>query len=608
MTEYKKKKSALPETTVYNIRSILNELGISLKETSYENDGLFGCRLKINNSGLSNFDIDSCGHGRSYECALASGYGEFMERLQNGVIYNKAFLYYISQKAKRHIQKSPLEQTMIDGELNMTFLYDPKEQQMNAEEIILKYRDDLSNLFRLDKKVVDYQLKIKEIIKDEKVIMVPTYSYREEKEILYPVSWALLATGSNGMCAGNTPSEALLHGICEIFERYACAQIFLQQLTPPTIPIEQFAGSVVYDKMQHLIKKNNYIFIVKDCSLGKGLPVLGLIIINRKNHTYNFKLGSDFVPEIALERCLTEVYQSNTGFRGLSYLNVSQMEEKDRYYLMLKDGSGQWPSSIFYATPSYNYKGFNRSLGNNDSEDLKYAAELICKLGSNLYIRDNSFLGFPSYYVIAPGLSWVYRNFDDLRDAIEADPTSIISEFNMKLDINSDIETFTDKLEFSLKTNNHFCFNDLIPFYNSKKLQALSPYLFLCMAYYYMENYQAAYENIVKFLKGKGEEYEYYYAVSEYILHRFLKKTDNTDIINMLTTKYGHMITTEVINDMYSNKKVFRYYDFEKYFDWDNMNTNEESSIIDILRIEKKIQKKKIENPICQDKLKQLFT
>ena len=68
------------------------------------------------------------------------------------------------------------------------------------------------------------------------------------------------------------------------------------------------------------------------------------------------------------------------------------------------------------------------------------------------------------------------------------------------------------------------------------------------------------------------------------------------------------MITTEVINDMYSNKKVFRYYDFEKYFDWDNMNTNEESSIIDILRIEKKIQKKKIENPICQDKLKQLFT
>ena len=410
------------------------------------------------------------------------------------------------------------------------------------------------------------------------------------------------------MCAGNTPSEAILHGMCEIFERYACALIFLHQLTPPTIPIEQFAGSVVYDKIQHLIKKLNYEFIIKDCSLGKDLPVIGLIIINHRNHTYNFKLGSDFVPEIALERCLTEVYQSSTGFRGLSYLTVSQMEEKSRYYQMLKDGSGQWPSSIFYATPSYVFKGFNKSLGKNDSDDLKFASELICKLGSNLYIRDNSFLGFPSYYVIAPGLSWVYRNFDDLRDAIEANLSFIISEFNMKLDINSDIEAFTDKLEFSLKINNHFCFNDLIPYYNNKKLQALAPHLFLCMAYYYMENYQAAYDNIVKFLKGKGEGYEYYYAVSEYILHRFLKKTDDTDIINMLTIKYGHIITTEVINDMRSTKNVFRYYDFEKYFDWDNMDTNEESSLIDILRIEKKIQEKKMENPICQDKLEQLFT
>lgn len=605
MTEHKKNKSILPEATVYNIRSILNELGLSLKETSYENDGLYGCRLKINNYGLSIFDIESFGHGQSYEYALASGYGEFMERLQNGVIYNKASLYYISQKAMRHEKKSSLEQTVISEKLNMAFLYDPKEQQMNAEEIIIKYKDDLSNLFKLDKTVVDYQLK--EIIRNKEVIMVPLYSYKEKKEILYPLSWAILATGSNGMCAGNTPSEAILHGICEIFERYAGAQIFLQQLTPPTIPMEQFAGSVVYNKMQHLIKNNNYEFIIKDCSLGKDLPVLGLIIINHNNHTYNFKLGSNFVPEIALERCLTEVYQSNTGFRGLSYLNVSQIDEKTRYYQMLKDGSGQWPSSIFYAIPSYNYKGFNRTLGKNDSDDLKYASELICKLGSNLYIRDNSFLGFPSYYVIAPGLSWVYRNFDDLRDAIEADPSFIISEFNMKLDIYSDIEAFTKKLEFSLKINNHFCFNDLIPYYNSKKLKVLSPYLFLCMAYYYMENYQAAYDNIVKFLKGKGERYEYYYAVSEYILHRFLKKTNDTDIINMLTIKYGHIITTEVINDMRSTKNIFRYYEFEKYFDWDNMDTNEESSLIDILRIEKKIQQKKIENPIHQEKLKQLF-
>ena len=608
MTEYKQYKSDSPEETIHRIRIILKNIGITLKENSYEKDGLYACTLSINNGGKSAVEIGAYGKGRSYEYALASGYAEFMERLQNGVIYPKTPLYYISQQAKLSGKNTPLKKTILDGGLQMDFLYEPNERTMNPDEVIDEFDDDLSEMFHVNKNSKDFKSKIKSVLSYEgkKVRMVPVFSYKHKKVIFYPISWALLATGTNGMCAGNTPSEAILQGMCEIFERYSEAQIFFKQLTPPTIPVELFKGSTAYEKIQELTKQYGFEFIIKDCSLGKGLPVIGLIIVNHNNRTYNFKLGSDFVPHIALERCLTEAYQNKHGFIGIPILSTPRGDVNDSFSRTLRSGSGEWPSSIFYATQSYEFIGFNESLGKDNSTDLKYAYNLIKNLGSNLYIRDNSFLGFPSYYVIAPGLSSVRQDIDDIKKTIEAEPSYIISKYKMKLNIDN-LADFTKDVELSLKKNISFDFNDLIPFYNSRELKYLHPYLFLCMAHYYMEDYIAAYDYIIKYLEGKGKEYEYYYAVSEYILNRFLKKVCNIDIESLLVIKYGQRIAQEVIKDMCIPKNVFKYYNFKKHFDWNNMDTNKESSLIDILKIEKKIQQKKLENPIHQEKLKQLF-
>jgi len=44
------------------------------------------------------------------------------------------------------------------------------------------------------------------------------------------------------MSAGNSSKEAVLQGVCEIFERYAASQIYCNQQAPPTIPHEEFKG------------------------------------------------------------------------------------------------------------------------------------------------------------------------------------------------------------------------------------------------------------------------------------------------------------------------------------------------------------------------------
>lgn len=69
-------------------------------------------------------------------------------------------------------------------------------------------------------------------IEESHILMIPCFSKRDNDEIFVPIDLILHAIGSNGMTAGNSESEALLHGFCEIFERYALKNIYYGELTP----------------------------------------------------------------------------------------------------------------------------------------------------------------------------------------------------------------------------------------------------------------------------------------------------------------------------------------------------------------------------------------
>lgn len=607
MKKTKQYKAVSPENTINKIRSILNNVGIFLKESSYEKDGLYACRLTINNNGLSVLNIGTNGKGRSYEYALASGYAEFMERLQNGIVYNQSQLdLMVKYILGTHDDTSSIKKEILENKLSGDFIFDVNEKVADTNTIIKTFYRDLKQLFHIedDKNAIS---KIMELLKDDKVIMAPVYSVTEGREILYPMMWSLMATGSNGMCAGNNSSEAILQGMCEIFERYAASQIFFNHLTPPTLKIEDFNNTVVYDKMKSLKKRYGYDFIIKDCSLGKGLPVVGLLVINHNNNTYNFKLGADFVPAIALERCLTELYQSNHGFIGLPLLNKDSSNDNERYCNMLQNGTGNWPDSIFHETPSYQFSGFNELLGQDNSVDLQYGCNLIRDLGSNLYIRDNSYLGFPAYYVIAPGLSGICIDIEELINDKNADPVYIMSNHKGKFDIDKDLNNLITDVELSLRRKGKFNFNDLIPFYRSKELNDLDPYLFLCMAYYKSGNFQKAYNNICIFLHNKGQEYKYYFAVSEYILLRYINHIKDEDVKSTLFIKYGKELANEVIEDMFFPNEIFKYYNFKSHFDWENMNTNRNSHFMSILTLDRKLKRIISNNPIKQGELEKVF-
>lgn len=87
------------------------------------------------------------------------------------------------------------------------------------------------------------------------------------------------------------------------------------------------------------------------------------------------------MPHIALERCLTEVFQSSRGFNGLQFtsnwidehLEVKEDLLYENFNKIIKDSTGVWPSFIFSDTPSYEFKPFPESYGLSDEGDILIA-------------------------------------------------------------------------------------------------------------------------------------------------------------------------------------------------------------------------------------------
>ena len=397
MRLYKKYKETSPEETVGRIKKILFDCGIEVKEVEQANynNTFFSAHLHICNGGLLPFDLTTNGKGISPEYALASAYGELMERIQTGILFKqRSFL------AKPY-QKELSSETNDLKRLN--YYYAPDEIVLYGEE----YKETIDNYVHTFN---NEEVKTKYMNDFE--ILLPFYNVMDKRIDNIPQRILEHCCGSNGMCAGNTPQEAILQGIYEIFERYALRKLYEDNLTPPDIPIECFKDCKAFDYIQQLISTNGYDIKIKDCSVGKDLPVIGVLIIDPISKCYDFHLGADPVPYIALERVFTELYQNSNklqlkpiNFETQSRL-LSDVKLKEDERVNYSFQRNNMPISIFGNKPSYYSKWFcSEDLGRSNDSDLSFTVSLLKREGYSLYVRDVSFLGFPSYIVYIPGMS-----------------------------------------------------------------------------------------------------------------------------------------------------------------------------------------------------------
>lgn len=94
--------------------------------------------------------------------------------------------------------------------------------------------------------------------------------------VYIPINLLTFFVTTNGMAAGNSLEEALIHGLCEVIERHCLTVIRLGKIETPVIHPESISNPIAVDLIERL-QCDNQRLTIRDFSLGLGLPVIGVI-------------------------------------------------------------------------------------------------------------------------------------------------------------------------------------------------------------------------------------------------------------------------------------------------------------------------------------------
>lgn len=557
-------KKSNAKDTINKIKNILERLDLSPNEVFSGNPypEIYSMRIEL---PYDKGGFGTNGKGRTIEYSIASGYAEFMERIQNNLYASLPRTMLMNLKAKHG------------------FYYVPDEKYLNYEEILSLPSDILDDLvsFKDENKKIFLNSYYNRLTENgiEGFVSIPFYDTKNNKLTYLPYNLLLMAVGSNGMAAGNTVSEAIFQAICELMERWAASEIFYKQLTPPTVPDEYLKEfNEEYAVIKNIEKDGKYKVIIKDFSANKRIPSVGIIVINKENNKYKLNVGSDTSFQVALSRCITEVYQGTENIQAFNeslkdipkeipdYFLSDNKESKLKQYLVFSDftmdASGVYPPSLFSETPSYSFDPSVFTTKESYEKEVSYLISRFHNEGYNVYIRDCSYLGFPSVMVYIPEVSALgKKNVPKISKSskfnqIELDKAETLL-FNATDLSESDLSILENILSgFSHDLQLSKIFNIVLKQNSFNGIYQIS--FFLTLLRYRLGKYDKALESLKEFTsKGTGND-AYYKIVGEYFK---LKKSGHTNIEvenTLLNLNYDKNLVSEVCLDLSDEKNIFK--------------------------------------------------
>jgi len=222
-----------------------------------------------------------------------------------------------------------------------------------------------------------------------------------------------------GTASGNTYEEAFVQSLCEVFERYCVGTILLNQVKCPTI--EKGFFNEKNKQLLKLLEKDGSRFKIKDLSFNKGFPTIGLLRSSNDN-SLHLQVGSATSMDMALERCLTELFQvselENKEFVYKkriekiyeTFPNLNDLMPKKALYVL------NYPKNAFisddllkillddagYFTP-WDYEDPDCGI------EVRNLLNLLKDNEFHIYMLDYSWLNFPTLHIIVPELHLGYN-------------------------------------------------------------------------------------------------------------------------------------------------------------------------------------------------------
>ena len=380
-------KNAPLEASILRMQAILSDLGCGMKFAS-EKHPLKNC-YSVNLASIEAPNhIYSNGKGTLSEASKASALGEYIERLQTNNFFIDFHLpnrtYYPDQKVFE-FGGAYLNDTLYD-------IYNPSNE-MSHEDLV-----DFNS---------DYA---------DKIVALPFQSFFGNEQVYIPLNILSNLYVSNGLASGNTPDEAKVQALSEIFERHAKLEIIKNGYALPKYPEVIIA---TFPKLHaDLTELRNAGFIVEilDASLGGKFPVTAISLINPRNGTLFVSFGAHPILEVSLERTMSELMQG----RGVENLDAFEMPTFDMSLVgdnfnleaHFIDSNGKMGFPFLSATKSFEYAPWNYA-GVGSAEEYAFLCDIVKSMGKEIYLREYTYLDFYSCHMIVPSISEVYP-IDDM--------------------------------------------------------------------------------------------------------------------------------------------------------------------------------------------------
>ena len=494
-------KDDSPVKTVEKIKAILGKYGIQTTERWSESgvEHCYSLRVSVDNT---NFGVN--GKGLTKEFALASAYGELMERMQLGLFSDSSV-----QKIGHYSEVVSVDEMFSAKELysELPFWYDFLAEKANELDNSQRSGYDMLS---------SYENELGEIS------AVSFYNLMSKKRVHIPRELRAIVCGSNGGAAGNTMEEAIVQAISEIFERNYQQRIVKGLINPPAIPESVLKGFKVAYSIISNLRSMGFEITVKDCSLGGKFPVVCVCYIDKRTGKYHTHFGAYPVLEIAIERALTESFQGRSVDKFAEnedfIFNSKDLTSYRSIYLNLKKGNYIKTPDFFLGECKYSYNENMGFTGKSNYELLSQLIEYVESMGKEILVYNSSCLGFPTYCVFIPTFSEVifhslskkHNSFENAKEAckILRDLPSAkfddylllmlhISEMRKLYDIYPKLFSFATCANLPLSSTN-------------KEIDSFLLSISLAYVYYEMGNLSKALDHLTKaipFINGEGKEY-----------------------------------------------------------------------------------------------------
>lgn len=375
-------KDASLEESLEKMKSTLAEVGCKTL-FSQEKNPLANCFSVNLTSVEAPKHIYSNGKGIISEASMASALGEYIERLQT----NNFFIDFHLPQRK----------------------YYPDEIAFDFGSEYLN--DELKAIYSPNKELSDEDLVDFNSDYEEKIVALPFVKRSDSSTTYIPLNILSNLYVSNGLATGNTPQEAQVQALSEIFERYAKIEIIKNGYALPKFPdevIERF--SRVHKDLQKL-RSLGYIVEVLDASLGGKFPVTAISFINPKTSTLFVSFGAHPILEVSLERTMTELMQGrsleNLDSFEVPTFDMSLVADSFNLESHFIDSNGKLGFPFLSTKKTFAYTPWIYE-GTTTQEEHTYLTSVLERMGKESYIREYKYLGFYSCQMIVPSISEVY--------------------------------------------------------------------------------------------------------------------------------------------------------------------------------------------------------